>query len=43
MKIKRILAFVDEIRSAAGRDVTPPLRKAAAVGIVANPFHWSHT
>jgi len=38
MKIKRVLTFLDEVRSEAGRDITPPLRKAAAVGIVANPF-----
>jgi amino acid synthesis protein len=38
MKIKRVLTFVDEVRGEAGRDVTPPLRKAAAVAVVTNPF-----
>ncbi len=38
MPIKRVLTFLDEIRSADGRDVAPPLRKAAAVAIIDNPF-----
>lgn len=38
MKLKRVLTFLDEVRSQSGREVAPPLRKAAAVGIVANPF-----
>ena len=38
IKIKRVLTFYDEILSADGRDVTPPLRKAAAVAIVDNPY-----
>ena len=38
MPIKRILTFLDETRSADGRDVAPPLRKVAAVAIVDNPF-----
>lgn len=38
MKIKRVLTFVDEVRSEAGRDVSPPLRKAAAVAVVDNPY-----
>jgi hypothetical protein len=38
MPIKRLLTFLDEIRSADGRDVGPPLRKAAAVAIIDNPF-----
>ena len=36
--IKRVLTFLDETRLADGRDVVPPLRKAAAVAIVDNPF-----
>jgi hypothetical protein len=36
--IKRVLTFFDETRVADGRDVVPPLRKAAAVAIVDNPF-----
>jgi hypothetical protein len=38
VKLKRVMTFFDEIRSEAGRAVTPPLRKAAAVGIITNPF-----
>ena len=38
MEIKRILTFVDEVRSLAGRRTEPPLRKSAAVAIVQNPF-----
>ena len=38
MKLKRVLTFLDEVRGQSGREVAPPLRKAAAVGIVANPF-----
>ena len=38
MEIKRILTFVDEVRSEAGRRADPPLRKSAAVAIVQNPF-----
>lgn len=38
MKIKRVLTFLDEVRSDAGRDVSPRLRKVAAVAILDNPF-----
>jgi hypothetical protein len=38
MKIKRVLTFTDEVREESGRAVTPPLRKAAAVGILDNPY-----
>ena len=38
MKIKRVLTFLDEVRSDAGHDVSPWLRKAAAVAILDNPF-----
>lgn len=38
MKIKRVLTFFDEVRSEAGRDVAPPLRKAAAVAVIDNPY-----
>jgi amino acid synthesis protein len=38
MPIKRLLTFLDEVRAADGRDVAPPLRKAAAVAIIDNPF-----
>jgi hypothetical protein len=38
MKIKRILTFYDEVRMEAGREVDPPLRKAAAVAVIDNPY-----
>ena len=38
MKIKRVLSFLDETRVAQDRDTVPPLRKAAVVAIVDNPF-----
>jgi len=38
MKIKRVLTFLDETRFEAGRDITPVLKKAAAVAILDNPF-----
>ncbi len=38
MEIKRILTFVDEVRTEAGRRADPPLRKSAVVAIVQNPF-----
>jgi Amino acid synthesis len=38
MEIKRILTFVHEVRSEAGRRTEPPLRKSAVVAIVSNPF-----
>ena len=36
--IKRVLTFLDETRAVDGRDTVPPLRKAAAVAIIDNPF-----
>jgi len=36
--IKRVLTFLDETRVADGHDTVPPLRKAAAVAIIDNPF-----
>ena len=38
MQIRRILTFFDEVRSEAGQETDPPLRKAAVVAIVENPF-----
>jgi hypothetical protein len=38
MKIRRVLTFLDEIRNDAGQDISPRLRKVAAVAIVGNPF-----
>src|SRR5579872_5235784 len=38
IRIKRVLTFLDETRVADGRETVPPLRKAAAVAIIDNPF-----
>lgn len=38
MEIKRILTFVDEVRTESGRRTDPPLRKSAVAAIVQNPF-----
>jgi hypothetical protein len=38
MQIKRILTFLDEIRSERGHDVLPLLRKVAVVAVLDNPF-----
>ncbi|MBV8838702.1 MAG: amino acid synthesis family protein, partial [Alphaproteobacteria bacterium] len=38
MQIKRVLTFIDEVTSEAGRPVTPPLRKVAVAAIIDNPF-----
>jgi hypothetical protein len=38
MEIKRILTFLDEVRSQSGKRTEPPLRKSAVVAIVQNPF-----
>ncbi|WP_298255721.1 amino acid synthesis family protein [Bradyrhizobium sp.] len=38
IRIKRVLTFLDETRVADGRDILPPLRKAAAAAIIDNPF-----
>ena len=38
MNIRKLLSFVEEVRSEAGIAAEIPLRKAAAVAIVANPF-----
>lgn len=37
MHIRRILKFVEETRSEAGRETDPPLRKAAVAAVVGNP------
>jgi hypothetical protein len=38
MKIRRTLAFFDDVGSEAGQQVVPPLRKVAVAAIVDNPF-----
>ena len=36
--IRKIVTFVEETRSEAGRAVTPPTRRAAAVAVIENPY-----
>lgn len=40
MKIhtRKVLGFIDEVRSEARREVSPPLRKVAVAAIITNPF-----
>ena len=38
LNIKRVLTFTDEVRTEAGQQVAPPLRKVAAVAVIDNPF-----
>jgi Amino acid synthesis len=38
MKIKRTLAFIDDVMIDAGQAVTPSLRKVAVVAVLDNPF-----
>ena len=38
MDVRKILSFVEEVRSEAGRAATPPLRKVAVAAIIRNPF-----
>ena len=37
-KIRKIVTLVDETLSEQGQPVSPPLRRAAAVAVIANPF-----
>ena len=37
-KIRKIVTFVDETLSEQGRAVDPPIRRAAAVAVIENPF-----
>ena len=37
-RIRKIVTVVDETLSEQGRDVSPPIRRAAAVAVIANPF-----
>ncbi|UDL96007.1 amino acid synthesis family protein [Lichenihabitans sp. PAMC28606] len=36
--IRKIVTFVEEVRSEMGRPVDPPTRRAAAVAVIENPF-----
>ncbi|MBM3526495.1 MAG: amino acid synthesis family protein [Alphaproteobacteria bacterium] len=38
MQVKRIMTFFDEVAIEAGQPVDPPLRKAAVVAVLDNPF-----
>jgi hypothetical protein len=38
VKIRKLLTFVDETLTEAGRDVDPPVRRAAALAVIENPF-----
>lgn len=37
-KIRKIVTFVDETLSEQGRMISPPLRRAAAVAVIENPY-----
>src|SRR6188768_2654893 len=37
-KIRKLVTFVEETRREMDRDVNPPVRRAAAVAVIANPF-----
>ena len=36
--IRKLATFVDEIHQEAGRAISPPVRRAAAVAVIANPL-----
>jgi hypothetical protein len=38
IEIRKIMSFVDESRSEAGKSASPPLRKVAVAAIIANPY-----
>jgi hypothetical protein len=38
VKIRKLLTFVDETLTEAGRVVDPPIRRAAALAVIENPF-----
>ncbi|MEN5082882.1 amino acid synthesis family protein [Bosea sp. TWI1241] len=37
-KIRKIVTIVDEVHTEQGRPVSPPIRRAAAVAVIENPF-----
>ncbi|GEO86649.1 MULTISPECIES: amino acid synthesis family protein [Alphaproteobacteria] len=37
-EIRKIVVFLEEVLSEAGRPVSPPTRRAAAVAVISNPF-----
>jgi Amino acid synthesis len=38
LKLRKILTFAEEVSSEAGQAGDPPLRKAAVIAVVENPF-----
>ena len=42
MEIRRIVTIEDQIQSHAGRLVEPPVRKVAALAVIANPYAGRH-
>jgi Amino acid synthesis len=38
MKIRKLVTIVEEIRADGGREAARPVRKAAAVAVIQNPF-----
>lgn len=38
VKIRKIVTVVDETLTEMGREVTPPVRRAAAIAVIENPF-----
>jgi len=38
MEIRKLVTIVEETRTEAGRAVAPPVRRAAALAVIANPF-----
>ncbi len=38
MEIRKFVTIVEETRREAGRDVSPPVRRAAALAVIKNPF-----
>ncbi|MDB5359766.1 MAG: peptide synthetase [Rhodospirillales bacterium] len=38
VRIRKIVTFVEEVRTEMGRTVDPPTRRAAAVAVIENPF-----
>ena len=38
LKIRKIVTVVEETRKEAGQDISPPVRRAAAIAVIENPF-----
>ena len=38
LKIRKLVTVVEELHQEMGRDISPPVRKAAAVAVIENPF-----